>query len=126
MRLAVVGSQRFVYEHAEAYVRGLVRATIERHRPDVVISGGARGTDTWAAEAAVKLGYTEDAGTLLIFRPTTRRWHDGFRPRNVRVAEACTHLLAVRCREAGTYGSGWTADYAESIGRDVVRRLLPP
>jgi hypothetical protein len=33
------------------------------------------------------------------------------------MAEACTHLLAIRSMWSSTYGSGWTADQARRLGR---------
>jgi hypothetical protein len=89
----------------------------------VVISGGAAGSDELAALAAVELGYSEDDGTLLIYRPRVRRLHGpgGYRARDEQIAQACTHLLRIYCQQATTYGSGWTADRAEDLGAIVVR-----
>lgn len=119
MRLAIVGSTSFARPEAWGEARALVRATIERHRPEVVVSGGARGVDTIAREEA------EAAGVPVVEHlPARQRWGDGYRPRNLRIVEDCTHLLRVACRESTTYGSGWTADRAEEAGRVVERRFL--
>jgi len=48
--VAIVGSREFIYKH-------WVTAFVERLRTDsVVVSGGARGVDTWADEAAIECG----------------------------------------------------------------------
>jgi predicted Rossmann fold nucleotide-binding protein DprA/Smf involved in DNA uptake len=126
VRLAVVGSTRFANPHAETWARDLIRKTIVKHQPDVVISGGADGVDTWAEQEAEALGYTRDNGLMVVHLPANRRWApDGFQARNQQIAEDCTHLLAIRCERSRTYGSGWTADHAEKAGRQVHRKIVP-
>jgi hypothetical protein len=89
----------------------------------VVISGGADGSDSLGQQAAAELGYSEEAGTLVVLRPRVRRFHGpgGFCERDEQIAQACTHLLRMFCRRATTYGSGWTADRADELGAMVVR-----
>jgi hypothetical protein len=88
-----------------------------------VISGGAAGSDELAEQAAIGLGYSEEVGTLRILRPQARRFHGpgGYRERDEKIAQACTHLLRIWCCRSVTYGSGWTADRAEGLGAVVVR-----
>lgn len=50
----------------------------------------------------------------------------GYRERDEKIAQDCTHLLRLACRQATTYGSGWTADRAEQLGRIVVRDSMCP
>lgn len=126
IRLAIVGTRVLACAGDRDRAAGRIEWSIRRLRPDVVISGGAAGIDTLAADVAGTLGYTEAAGTLVIYAPRVRRFHGpgGYRERDQIIAEQCTHLLRLACWKATTYGSGWTADHAESIGRHVVRHAL--
>ncbi len=62
---------------------------------------------------------------MTIFFPKNKRWTpDGYRERNQKIVEACTHLLRItRKYGQATYGSGWAADTAESLGK-VVKRVV--
>ena len=119
--LAIVGSTRFVDPCWRDKAEDAIGEAIAEHRPDVVISGGADGIDTFA------INYT---GALYSIRtheylPKHSRWEpEGFKARNVLIAKACTRLLAIRCHASKTYGSGWTADYAERLGKPVRRVIL--
>lgn len=53
MRVAVVGSRGYPNE---GLVRAFVRTLAARDPKTVIISGGARGVDTWAADEARKAG----------------------------------------------------------------------
>lgn len=123
VRLAIVGTRVLACPGDRDRARTRAEAAIRCLSPAVVISGGADGTDTLAEEAAISLGYSEGAGTLRIFRPRLRRFHGegGYQWRDEQIAQACTHLLRIACRQATTYGSGWTADRAEGLGVAVVR-----
>jgi hypothetical protein len=123
VRLAIVGTRVLACcgDRERAKARAVV--AIKRLSPGMVISGGADGSDKLGEEAAAEFGYSEGAGTLVIFRPRVRRLHGpgGFRERDEQIAQACTHLLRIACQHATTYGSGWTADRAEELGAVVVR-----
>jgi hypothetical protein len=123
VRLAIVGTRVLACAGDRDRARARAEAAIKRLVPDVVISGGAEGADTLAGEAAIRAGYSEETGTLVIFRPRVRRFHGpgGFRERDEQIAQDCTHLLRIACGTATTYGSGWTADRAEELGAVVVR-----
>jgi uncharacterized phage-like protein YoqJ len=60
MKIAVVGSREFRYK---TFVQDLM-PEILRTSNDILISGGARGVDSWAAEEAILLGCT-----YKIFKP---------------------------------------------------------
>lgn len=123
MRLAIVGSTRFADPGAADVARHIIYQAIWVMKPDVVISGGAVGVDTFGEEIARTAGYSDDR--LIIHRPRNQRWEpDGFKDRNLLIAQDCTHLLAIRCKQSKTYGSGWTADRAEELGKTVWRRFL--
>lgn len=119
MILAIVGStdltipQRFT---AELLIRGLI---VSYQAP--VISGGARGIDELAEAVALweKLWKCK-------YLPRYPRWEpEGYKDRNMLIAQECDKLWSIRSAQSKTYGSGWTADYAESIGKEVHRLMLP-
>lgn len=115
MLLAVVGSVRVDPEQlmtAKAIVQGILLF----YMPQRVISGGALGIDTLAEDEALLLN--------LDFKkhlPEFPSWEHGYKPRNLKIAQECTHLLCIRTKQSTTYGSGWTADRAEEMGKIVWR-----
>jgi len=120
MRLAIVGSTKFAEWWGIHAAHGIASHVVSHYAPTLIISGGAEGVDTIAEEIADARGIPKK-----IFLPDIHRWEpDGYKARNILIAQECTHLLAIRCSKATTYGSGWTADYAESIGVTVQRILL--
>lgn len=123
-KLALVGSTNLTEEQAQE-ANLIINKVIAELQPATVISGGAEGIDSIAEETAKLLGYNEDDDSLVIFLPENRRWEpNGFRTRNMLIAEASTILICIRSKQSKTYGSGWTADYAESLGKLVGRILL--
>jgi hypothetical protein len=124
--LAVVGTRILGHrgDHDRAAAR--IEQAITTLRPDRVVSGGAPGVDTIAETCAIRLGYYGER--LVIHRPTVHRFHGpgGYRDRDARIARECTHLLRVACTLATTYGSGWTADLADRLGKTVVRACPCP
>lgn len=124
IRLAGIGSTRYADPRAYPHAADLVRAAIRQLVPDLLISGGAEGGDSIFEQAGAEFGYTRANGLFIAHLPQNRRWKpDGYQARNLLIAGDCTHLIAARCHTSRTYGSGWTADYAEQNGR-VVRRYV--
>lgn len=131
MKLAVVGSTSFKSESGLEVAADLIFRVIQKHRPDCIVSGGAKGVDSVAREVALSLGYEhvepherlDRMGTFCEYLPRVQRW-EGYRERNLVIAQDCTHLLAIRCAHSRTYGSGWTADRAEEMGRQVHRHIV--
>jgi predicted Rossmann fold nucleotide-binding protein DprA/Smf involved in DNA uptake len=120
VKLAVVGSTRFPSRAAREHAEHLINRAIDKLDPCLIVSGGAPGVDTLAERIAIVRGIPRS-----IHRPEHRRWKpDGFEARNRLIAEECTHLLRISSRTSLTYGSGWTANYAEKIGRVVSRHTL--
>jgi predicted Rossmann fold nucleotide-binding protein DprA/Smf involved in DNA uptake len=121
MKLAIVGSTHFDKDPFAAYkAREMIRRELRIVRPKLVISGGAPGIDTIAEELAVELGIPTE-----IFLPENNRWAPrGYKARNILIAETCKRLLCVRHEDSATYGSGWTADYAAAMGKNVDRRTF--
>jgi hypothetical protein len=119
MKLAIVGSVDLnpeQYENAEF----LIRTSLYWLAPAIVVTGGAAGVDTIAMDQA------KATDTYLDVRwPDVPKWEQwgqrGYKARNIEIAERCDELIAIRSLQSKTYGSGWTADYAESIGKKVRR-----
>lgn len=115
IKLAIIGTREFVNPNAKELSQAIIINKIKTLNPNEVGSGGADGVDIWAEIIAKELGYKFE-----VFLPKYRRWEPGgFKERNTRLANWCTHLLSIRCSFAKTYGSGWTRDLVGSLGKDV-------
>lgn len=114
--LAIVGSVSLA---GNAEAEAVIERVLDAHRPEAVVSGGADGIDTMAVEAAKRRGIS-----AFEFRPKTRRWHDGFRPRNRQIAEACDALVRIVAANSTTYGSGWTRDRAKEMGKPTEEYVI--
>ena len=116
MRLAVVGSLAFdkdVVGQTLAFT--FITNALLHYKPEVVVSGGAIGIDTIAANAARKLDIE-----VVEFLPEAKGWK-WYKARDLLIAQDCTHLLCIRHQQSRTYGSVWTADRAEEMGKPVRR-----
>lgn len=84
----------------------------------VFISGESPkgGVDIWTKEIC-----TEELGASYKgFPPEQHNWHY-YKKRNKLMAHACDILIRVYNARSKTYGSGWTADFAENLGKKVIR-----
>lgn len=123
MKLAIVGSRLIPPKHIPAILDAIAEA-VRYHNPDEILSGGAVGVDT--------LAYAFARGAKIPcnpIEPEVMSWEDrdgkkGYRSRNVEIAQKCDALLCIRAGSSKTYGSGWTADFAESQGKPVQRVML--
>ena len=113
MKLAIVGSRLF---EGNKLVDAIVGDIIFTNSPKEILSGGAKGVDEMADMWACGFGI----GTK-IYRPQIYQWAGGFKERNMRIADECDVLYAILSPKSKTYGAGWTADYAEKIGKEVHR-----
>ena len=113
MKYGIVGSRR-------RKDRETVLAFVdELKKDDVVISGGARGVDTWAVEAATAKGLR-----TRIIRPDTSGCRtrfqvaDAYYERNRRIAFECDVLIAFVApdRRGGTEN---TIEHARRLGKPV-------
>ncbi len=120
MILAIVGSVLLDEGEQTLRAEGLIELAIHKTMPDKIVSGGAAGIDSLAEKLSLWLEIPFQK-----FLPENKRWEPrGFKARNIQIAEVCTHLLCIRTKQSKTYGSGWTADYAESIGKQVIRKMI--
>lgn len=120
MILAIVGSTKLDPGKQTEQAIEIITYALVNCRPDKVVSGGAIGIDSLAESLAKERGIPFQK-----FLPKNKRWKpNGYEARNRLIAEDCTHLLSIRTGQSTTYGSGWTADYAESIGKNVIRKMI--
>lgn len=119
VHLAIVGSTAWTADPATRAVR-LIEEILDKYQPHMVISGGAVGVDRWAADAAQRRHIP-----VKEYLPKNPRWRpEGYEARNTLIAEACTHLVAIISPTSKTFGSGWTANKAESLGKPVERHRI--
>jgi hypothetical protein len=119
MRLAIVGSVSFRTEELFNMAEDQIQFYISEYLLDIekIVSGGAIGVDSMAEKWANYYNIP-----VKIHLPKNRRWApEGFKERNLKIAEDCTHLLCIRDKESKTYGSGWTSDRAKDMGKVVWR-----
>jgi predicted Rossmann fold nucleotide-binding protein DprA/Smf involved in DNA uptake len=110
MKLAIVGSRDL---DGNALAWQAIEDALDRHKPDLLISGGADGIDKMAEESAKARGTP-----TCIFYPEGKTW-PAFRARNILIAEGCSHLVRIYSDTTSTYGSGFTADWAKMLGKYV-------
>jgi hypothetical protein len=119
--LAVVGSTK-VNQSQWSIADTIIKGFFLEYNPDLVISGGAVGIDSIAEGVAMTMDVEIPTRIHL---PKHNRWKpEGYEERNTKIAEECTHLLCIRTQQSTTYGSGWTADLAERLGKTVWRVII--
>lgn len=121
MILAIVGSRKFSAAKGMKYAERLIRGEIENEFLLGVVTGdpvysNASGIDALTVRICKEYGLD-----CRIFAPVHRRWEpDGFKERNKRIATACDELLCIRDPGSSTYGAGWTAQYAKTLGKETT------
>ena len=115
-KLAIVGSASLA-GNKEA-VR-IIRKVLDRWNPELVISGGAVGIDTMAIDIDEELGLD-----TWVFLPKAKNWINGYRPRNLKIANACDALIRIVSSDSKTYGSGWTRDRASEMGKHTEEYVI--
>lgn len=122
MKLAIVGSRDLVWstDLDRIAAQAAIQTVLQVFNPEVVISGACPkgGVDIWAVEQARTFGCD-----VIEFPPYRHDW-TGYEARNIRIAKACDRLVAIRSRYSRSYGSGWTADFAQGLGKPVHRIVL--
>jgi predicted Rossmann fold nucleotide-binding protein DprA/Smf involved in DNA uptake len=116
LRIGIVGSRRRTdREGIETYIAQLAPET-------VVITGGARGPDRWAEEAARARGLT-----VTVHKPdlqgTRSRWHaaDRYHARNQRIVDDSDRIVAFVAPDR-TGGTEDTIRRAERAGKPIEVR----
>lgn len=141
MRIGIVGHEdaKFTPE-TEVKARELIRDILNLPKATLV-SGHCHlgGIDIWAEQIADAHGIPKD-----IYPPKTRRWVDGYKPRNIQIAEHSdvVHCIVVAelpasyvgmrfnyCYHCGTNehiksGGCWTGKYAKKIGKGWVTHVV--
>jgi hypothetical protein len=126
--LAIVGSRDVNAMGANK----LIAEVLEQHKPIMVISGGSKPAASAALRGLCSIdftaaGHARALGIQVVeFLPTSWKFHGpgGFAERNMKIAEACVCLVRIASTTTTTYGSGWTADRAEELGKDVWRFVI--
>lgn len=136
MILGIVGHEAAKFT---AETEGLARAAIRAHLArdfscTGVVSGACHlgGVDVWAIEEAKKLGLTTRE-----FPPANRSWEQGYKARNILIAEVADKVISIvvkvlppgytgmrfklcyHCKTDSHVKSGgcWTAHYAARLGK---------
>lgn len=112
-KLVIVGSVNLTDEELDNAIFVIDNA-IQAHRGPVG-SGKAKGIDSVAENIAQIYGCE-----FVPFPPEKPSWY-WYKKRNEAMAQWCDVLLRVATRRTRTYGSGWTADRAEELGKEVYR-----
>lgn len=122
MRLAVVGSTNITDKQREI-ASVIIDGFLFAYTPELVISGGAFGIDSLARGRVTAWNRAQEWNiNFMEFLPKNQRWEpEGFKERNLLIAQECDYLLCIRSQQSTTYGSGWTADQAERLGKTVWR-----
>lgn len=95
MRIGIVGAEEAKFTpETEAKARHVIRSLIAG--AELVISGECPlgGIDIYAHEEADAAGIP-----FLPCPPATNRWHDGFRPRNLKIARESTHVVCIAVKQ---------------------------
>ena len=110
MRVAIVGSRSGVSEVA---VRSFVERLYGKYPNALIVSGGAKGVDSWAVDEAEHLGLA-----TLVFPAEWDRFgrSAGFR-RNRTIVDNADVVVAFT---TGSRGTAHTIDLARSAGKQVV------
>ncbi len=116
MKLAIVGSTR-LKDNSEALA--IIKMVITLNKTTEVVSGGAVGIDTMAAQVAKDRGIPTK-----IFLPKIKNWAAGYKPRNIQIAKYCDKLIRIAIANAKSYGSGWTRDYAAKLNKPTEEYVI--
>lgn len=136
MNVGIIGHEAAKFTLAtEQEARAVIRGILDHEgTEDVLVSGGCHlgGIDIWAEEEADRLGLRK-----IIHLPKSRSWENGYKQRNMQIAQDSdvVHVVVVRtlpesykgmrfplcyhCKTKSHIKSGgcWTAKYAETLGR---------
>ena len=97
MKLGIVGSEAAKFTPRTKVLACVeISALLEQYAPDVVVSGHSPlgGIDIWAVKIAERLGIQTQE-----FPPRTQRWADGYKLRNLEIAEASDVVVCITLKE---------------------------
>jgi len=131
MKIAIVGSSHLSEtEGIDARKNsGLVlNSLIEEYGVDdiTLISGGAKGVDTEAEDVAKQLGIK-----TIIHKPLEYKWENGYKPRNLKIANECdvlycfpTKVKTTPCyhcelKDHEVTGGCWTMKKAKELKKET-------
>lgn len=141
MRLAIVGSSR-LSEVEEMDARKLIANIIKDYQKDdhifwacgfipqlTIISGGAKGIDTIAAQTAYGLGIP-----VTVYSPKTQDW-PGFKERNIIISKLCDELICITTKYKTELcyhcdlahqrsGACWTLKQAKKLNKPTKLYIL--
>lgn len=120
MILAIVGTRTFNSPKGLIYAEILIIHEVIAGGWDSFVTGDAPGIDTMTYRIC-----SENGRVCQQLEPETRKWEpEGYKARNIKVANTAHEMLCIRDPGSSTYGSGWTADYMETLGKPVTRVLI--
>lgn len=146
LHIGIVGNEgaKFTSE-TEAKAKAIIYSILYRLVPEDVeitlVSGRCHlgGIDVWAEEIADNLDYLKD-----IYPPRVYNWSQGYKPRNIKIAQASdiVHNIVVaeyppdykgmrfqtcyHCNTSHHVKSGgcWTAKYAQGLGKQAEWHIV--
>lgn len=146
MKIGIVGHEAAKFTATQQQsARELIHALLSLD-DCILVSGRCHlgGIDVWAEEIADALNREKQ-----IYPPATRRWHNGYKPRNIQIAkhsdivhvivvaqlpdnytglrflDGCYHCNAARPAHVKS-GACWTANYAKThFGKAAIWHILP-
>ena len=117
MKIAIVGAQEDKWNtDQKSRVKAMLLNLLTRN--DTLVSGQSPkgGIDIWAEEAA-----DATRAKKLIFKPNFHRWEpDGYKDRNIRIAQECDIMYVFSPEQDEWNGGKWTGKYAEELGKKVI------
>src|SRR5260370_27628766 len=120
MILAIVGTRGFGSSKGLVYAQQIITYELKDSLWESFVTGDAPGIDRMTKNVSDRLNRE-----CLVLVPTSRCWDpEGYKARNILIAEKCDELLCIRDPGSSTYGSGWTADYCETLGKPVTRVMI--
>lgn len=116
MILAVVGTRKMT-PTLEKYAHLIIWHEITSGKWESGVTGDAPGIDTLFRDIC-----WSEQRWCQVLEPANRRWEpDGYKDRNMKIVDTCDGLISIRHPGSATYGSGWTANYAERCGKLLAR-----
>lgn len=123
--LAIVGTRKFSNPKALAYAEILVIHEVISGGWTSFVTGDPRYSNGGGVDAMVVRVCAENGRVCQSLAPQSRRWEpEGFKARNIKIANIADEMLCIRDPDSSTYGSGWTADHMETLGKPVTRVLI--